>query len=82
MLIIPLLFVDMGLGIVGFSLVRASEESQRGVKGTVRLENVFADLNGAWDKEASMFKAQESGLYYFSFNALGMTNHSEENLWA
>ena len=65
-------------GIVGFSLVRASNESLAGIKGTVILENVFTDLNGAWDKDASMFKCKLPGLYFFNFNARGTVNNTTD----
>ena len=65
-------------GIIGFSLVRASNDSLEGVKGRIVFENTFTDLNDAWDGKKSVFKCKVPGLYFFSFNGRGSANDTEE----
>ena len=65
---------------MGFSLVRAKRASLEGVKGRVEFENVFTDLNGAWDSHRAVFRCKRPGLYFFSFNARGQAN-AEGKFW-
>ena len=44
--------------------------------------NTFTDLNGAWDGRRSAFLCKIPGLYFFSFNARGVTkSRDKEDLW-
>ena len=48
---------------VGFSAVRATSDSQRGVKGRIMLENTFANLNRGWLPTESLFQCHYPGRY-------------------
>jgi hypothetical protein len=48
---------------VGFSAVRATSDSQRGVKGRIMLENTFANLNRGWLPTESLFQCHSPGRY-------------------
>ena len=48
---------------VGFSAVRATFDSQRGVKGRIMLENTFANLNRGWLPTESLFQCHYPGSY-------------------
>ena len=47
---------------MGFSAVRASADSQRGIKGRVMLENTFANLNRGWLPKESLFQCHYPGI--------------------
>ena len=49
--------------------------------GRIEFVNTFTDLNGAWDGRRSAFLCKIPGLYFFSFNARGITAGSDEELW-
>ena len=49
--------------------------------GRIEFVNTFTDLNGAWDGRRSAFLCKIPGLYFFSFNARGITADSDEELW-
>ena len=51
------------------------------LKGRIEFVNTFTDLNGAWDGRRSAFLCKMPGLYFFSFNARGITTGSNEDLW-
>ena len=55
---------------MGFSAVRATSDAQRGIKGRIRLENTFANLNRGWMPHKSLFECHYPGMskcgYYTS----------------
>lgn len=65
-------------GIIGFSLVRASNASIEGQKGKIEFQNVFTDLNEAWDPRESIFECKVPGLYFFSFNGRGKADEDQD----
>ena len=48
---------------MGFSAVRATSDSQRGIKGRIILENTFANLNRGWLPSESLFQCHYPGIY-------------------
>ena len=46
---------------MGFSAVRATSDAQRGIKGRIRLENTFANLNRGWLPHKSLFQCHYPG---------------------
>ena len=47
---------------MGFSAVRATSDAQRGIKGRIRLENTFANLNRGWMPHKSLFECHYPGM--------------------